>query len=181
MSDFDKISKKVHKILPDAAVTEERGCIVLRGEADDWKSIVRAGEAAVNKKKYLGVINDIKLRGFSEEKEEPPFRDRALDGLRPDVLVIGGGITGCSALRELSRKSLDLLLVEKGPDVASGASKANGGVVHVGINFSASSQKHHYNQIGNAVYRQLSEELDVPFEQKGQVMLCCDKWERLPV
>lgn len=50
MSDFDKICKKVHKILPDAAVTEERGCIVLRGEADDWKSIVRAGEAAVNKK-----------------------------------------------------------------------------------------------------------------------------------
>lgn len=181
MSDFDKICKKVHKILPDASVTEERGCIVLRGEADDWKSIVRAGEAAVNKKKYLGVINDIKLRGFSEEKEEPPFRDLALDGLRPDVLVIGGGITGCSALRELSRKSLDLLLVEKGPDVASGASKANGGVVHVGINFSASSQKHHYNQIGNAMYRQLSEELDVPFEQKGQVMLCCDKWERLPV
>lgn len=50
----------------------------------------------------------------------------------------------------------------------------------MGINFSASSQKHHYNQIGNAMYRQLSEELDVPFEQKGQVMLCCDKWERLP-
>ena len=51
MSDFDKICKKVHKILPDAAVTEERGCIVLRGEADDWRSIVKAGEAAVDNKK----------------------------------------------------------------------------------------------------------------------------------
>ena len=57
-------------------------------------------------------------------------------------------IEGKNAVSELlkSGKDVDVLLVEKGPDVASGASKANGGVVHVGINFSASSQKHHYNQ-----------------------------------
>ena len=178
---FKGICKKIHKLSPDISVSEEKGCIVLRGHASDWKTIVKAGHAAVDKKKYLGVINDIILDGFEERSPAPPMRDDALDGLKPDVLIIGGGITGCSALRELSRWNLNCILVEKGSDVASGASKANGGVVHVGINFPKDSNKHHYNQIGNAMYGRLSEELDVPFEQKGQVMLCCHKWERIIV
>lgn len=178
---FKGICKKIHKLSPDISVSEEKGCIVLRGHASDWKTIVKAGHAAVDKKKYLGVINDIILDGFEERSPAPPMRDVALDGLKPDVLIIGGGITGCSALRELSRWNLNCILVEKGSDVASGASKANGGVVHVGINFPKDSNKHHYNQIGNAMYGRLSEELDVPFEQKGQVMLCCHKWERIIV
>lgn len=187
MSKLEKIQKKIRD-LPggsDITVTEERGCIVLRGQADHWSTVVKAGQLAVDKKRYLGVINDIRLKGFDYEaaaaKGMPSVHDSLLEGASPDVLIIGGGITGCSAARELSRQELSVLLVEKGSDVASGASKANGGVVHVGINFGKHSQKHHYNQLGNAMYRQLSEELDVPLEQKGQVMLCCDKWERIPV
>ena len=178
---FNGICRKIHKLSPGIEVSEEKGCIVLRGHVSDWKTAVKAGHIASGKKKYLGVINDITLDGFEEKPPEPPFCDLSLDGLSPDVLVIGGGITGCSALRELMRWDIDALLVEKGPDVASGASKANGGVVHVGINFPKTSQKHHYNQIGNAMYGRLAEELDVPFEQKGQFMLCCHKWERLLV
>ena len=143
---FKGICQKIHKLSPDISVSEEKGCIVLRGHASDWKTIVKAGHAAVDKKKYLGVINDIILDGFEERSPAPPMRDDALDGLKPDVLIIGGGITGCRALRELSRWNLNCILVEKGSDVASGASKANGGVVHVGINFPKDSNKHHYNQ-----------------------------------
>lgn len=181
MSDFKKICKKIRELSPDIDVTEEKGCIVLRGQVDDWKTAVKAGQLAVDKKKYLGVINDIKLKDFVPSPESNLPEDSSLDGQRPDVLIIGGGITGCAAARELSRFSLDVLVCEKGADVASGASKANGGVVHVGINFSASSQKHHYNLIGNQMYEELSRKMDVPFERKGQVMLCCRKWERIPV
>lgn len=181
MGEFDKICKKIKKLSPNIEISEEKGCIVLRGQVDDWKTAVKAGQLAVNKKKYLGVINDIKLKGFVPSPESMLPEDSSLDGQRPDVLVIGGGITGCAAARELSRYKLDVLVCEKGADVASGASKANGGVVHVGINFSASSQKHHYNLIGNQMYEELSRKLDVPFERKGQVMLCCKKWERIPV
>lgn len=181
MSDFKKICKKIRELSPDIDVTEEKGCIVLRGQVDDWKTAVKAGQLAVDKKKYLGVINDIKLKDFVPSPESNLPEDSSLDGQRPDVLIIGGGITGCAAARELSRFNLDVLVCEKGADVASGASKANGGVVHVGINFSASSQKHHYNLIGNQMYEELSRKMDVPFERKGQVMLCCKKWERIPV
>jgi len=181
MSNYKRICKKIAQLSPDIEVTEERGCIVLRGEVDDWATAVKAGQAAVDKKKYLGVINDIKTKGFIPRPHLPEMQDSSLDGLSPDVLIVGGGITGCSIARELSRYKLSTLLVEKGSDVAVGASGANGGVVHVGINFSKNSQKHYYNIRGNRMYAALSKQLDVPFEQKGQVMLCCKPWERIPV
>lgn len=35
-------------------------------------------------------------------------------GRRPDVLIIGGGISGVSIARELARKQLDILVVDQG-------------------------------------------------------------------
>lgn len=181
MKHFTEIKKKIEALSPDIHVSEERGCIVLRGEVQNWETVIKAGRMAVNKKYSNGVVNDLQLAGFQQTRWVPGDEDQSLDGTRPDVLIVGGGITGCAAARELARWKLDVLLVEKGPDVAFGASRANGGVVHVGINFPKKSQKHHYNQIGNAMYQELSTQLDVPFEQKGQVMLCCRPWEQIPV
>lgn len=181
MKHFTEIKKEIEALSPDIHVSEERGCIVLRGEVQNWETVIKAGRMAVNKKYSNGVVNDLQLAGFQQTRWVPGDEDQSLDGTRPDVLIIGGGITGCAAARELSRWKLDVLLVEKGSDVAFGASRANGGVVHVGINFPKKSQKHHYNQIGNAMYQELSKQLDVPFEQKGQVMLCCRPWEQIPV
>ena len=181
MSKFKNICNDISKLSPNIHVTEERGCIVLRGEVDDWNIAVKAGQRAVDKKRYLGVINDIHLKGFQQKPRLPKLADTSLDGRKPDVLIIGGGITGCAAARELSKWNLDTVLVEKGPDVASGASRANGGVVHVGINFPKKSQKHYYNSRGNRMYGELCKQLNVPFEQKGQVMLIAKPWEKLIV
>ncbi len=181
MSKYKKICKAIANLSPDIKASEEKGCIVLRGEADDWETVVKAGQLAVDKKRYLGVINDIRLKGFVSKPRLPSETDKSLDGEKPDVLIIGGGITGCAIARELSKFSLNTILAEKGPDVAYGASRANGGVIHVGINFSKHSQKHYYNLRGNRMYAELSRQLDVPFEQKGQVLLCCRRWERVLV
>ena len=181
MKHFTEIKKEIEALSPDIHVSEERGCIVLRGEVQNWETVIKAGRMAVNKKYSNGVVNDLQLAGFQQTRWVPGDEDQSLDDTRPDVLIVGGGITGCAAARELARWKLDVLLVEKGADVAFGASRANGGVVHVGINFPKKSQKHHYNQIGNAMYQELSTQLDVPFEQKGQVMLCCRPWEQIPV
>ncbi len=181
MSSYRKICKKIAQLSPDIQVTEERGCIVLNGEVDSWATVVKAGQLAVDKKRYLGVINDIRLRGFVPQPRLPVLQDKSLEGERPDVLIIGGGITGCAIARELSRWNLDTIIVEKGPDVAFGASSANGGVIHVGINFSKHSQKLHYNLRGNRMYPELARQLEVPFEQNGQFLLCCKPWERLVV
>lgn len=181
MSKFKRICESIRKLSPDIEVREEHGCIVLRGEVENYETIVKAGQLAVDKKRYYGVVNDIKLKGFEAKPHLPNTSDDRLDSRKPDILIIGGGITGCAAARELSKWKLDIMLVEKGPDVASGASCANGGVVHVGVNFSKKSQKHHYNNRGNSLYGQLCQQLDVPFEQKGQVMLICKPWEKMLV
>lgn len=103
MSKLEKIRKKI-QALPEGdamEVTEERGCIVLRGTVKEWNTAVKAGQLAVDQKRYLGVINDIRLEGFDYEaaaaKGKPSLHDDLLEGASPDVLIIGGGITGCSA------------------------------------------------------------------------------------
>jgi glycine/D-amino acid oxidase-like deaminating enzyme len=42
-----------------------------------------------------------------------------------DVLVIGGGVVGCSVLAELTKHGYRCLLVEKEPELLSGASSGN--------------------------------------------------------
>lgn len=111
---INAIRKKVHKIAPTVNVEEYRGCVRLTGELDDWDSIYRCGVAAVSKRS-LGVLNDIKLKGFSEKVKVPSVNDSAIDGATPDVLVIGGGITGCAIARELSKLDISVMLVEKPP------------------------------------------------------------------
>lgn len=179
MSSLKKLRKELAALDPSFRAEPDRGCILLTGESDDWQKIVKAGKLAVDKKKYLGVVNRIKLKGFVQKTPEPVVRDLALDGRAPDVLVIGGGIVGCAAARELSAYKLDVMLAERGYDVALGGSSRNGGVVHVGINYSPRAQKHIYNNRGNAMYAELCRDLGVPFEQKGQVLLIGKRWEKI--
>lgn len=179
MSQFEKVKKSIHALSPSIEVYEERGCIVLKGEVDDWNIAVKAGRIAVNRKKYYGVINDITLKGFVQKVKLPSESDKLYDGAKPDVLIVGGGLIGCATARELSKYKLDVMVVEKGADVAAGQSSRNGGAVHVGINYSPTSQKHIYNHEGNAMYTQLAHDLDVPFERTGHLMLIGAKWEKL--
>ncbi len=174
---LDRLQRELRKLHPGITASEKNGCVLLEGEVDDCATIYTAGKLAVDKERYLGVLNDIVLRGFTQEVVLPDVEDDLLDGTTCDVLVIGGGVTGCAIARELRRHQLDVLLVEKGPDVASGQSSRNGGVVHVGVNFSKGSQKLSYCVRGNAMYRKLSHDLHVPYENKGQVTFARTKAE----
>ena len=176
---LDRLQRELRKLDSGITASEKDGCVLLEGEVDDYATIYAAGKLAVDKERYLGVLNDIVLRGFTQEVVLPDVEDDLLEGTTCDVLVIGGGVTGCASARELRRHQLDVLLVEKGPDVASGQSSRNGGVVHVGVNFSKGSQKLSYCVRGNAMYRKLSHDLHVPYENKGQVTFARTKAEML--
>ena len=170
MKEFAKIERAVHAIAPSVNVSIENNCVVLRGELDNWDDVVKCGRAAVSKK-YLGVINDITLRGFEQKVRLPKINDKLYDGRKPDVLIVGGGISGATIAHELSKWQLDVMLVEKGYDVAVGATSRNDGCVHVGIDLTPKLVKHDYLIKGNAMYDELCDDMDVKFERTGPAAL----------
>ena len=95
-----------------------------------------------------------------------------------DIIIIGGGVCGCAIARELSRYKADVLLLERGNDVSVGTTKANSGIVHGGHDARPGSKKAHYNILGNAMFDELSQELEFPFRRNGSLVLCFDEADK---
>ena len=100
-----------------------------------------------------------------------------MNGMDYDVIVLGGGVTGCAAARELARYQLKCCLMEREEDVCSGTSKANSAIVHAGYDAVPGSRKARFNVEGNAMMGPLSEELDFEFQRNGSMVLCFSKDE----
>ncbi len=164
-----KLQKRLDEKFPGIKVREEDGCRFVTGELDDWDKIVKACSMCVSKDKNVHVVNDIVFTGNTDAPMRVPAQtDTTLDGKRPDVLVIGGGISGATILRELSRWNVDALLVEKEADLAMHASGRNDGEIHPGVDLAKGSLKQHYVLLGNQMFPALSDALDVPFDRCGQ-------------
>lgn len=170
------INRRLKERFSGAVTAEEKdGAIVLTGELDTWKDTLEACFMAATKYSTTHVVNDIHCREVKPQKMRlPKLSDSALEGRRPDVMIIGGGISGASIARELSKWKLDILLVEKESDLALQASGRNDGQVHPGVDLSKGSKKHYYIRKGNAMYDQVCKELDVPFHRTGQYVCFSD-------
>ena len=86
-----------------------------------------------------------------------------------DIVIVGAGITGCAIARQLARFELSLAVVEAGNDIALGATKANGGMVHAGFDPAPGTVKASVNARGCALYSQWSEELGFEFKRPGSL------------
>ena len=183
MANIKRIQRKLDKKYGgkvQAALEDD--IIRLTGELADWSDVYEACAMAATKRSNVHVVNDIKFTGA----EVPPMRvpsltDNAVDGKTPDVLVIGGGISGCAIARELSKWDMSVMLIEKNPDFAMGASGANDGEVHVGFDLGKGSLKQKYVLLGNKLYDKLCADLDVPFRREGQYVLFTQWYLFLPV
>jgi len=91
-----------------------------------------------------------------------------------DVVIIGAGVVGCAAARYLSRYKLDVVVLEKGADVAVGATKANSGILHSGYDCHPGTLKAALNIEGLAMYPQLARDLDIPYRINGSLVVCFD-------
>ena len=165
-----KLNQKLERYFPGrVSVKVEDDCIRVSGQLDNWEDIVRACSMCVSKDKRLHVVNDIKLMGTNiPVMRIPKETSKELEGMKPDVLIIGGGISGASIARELSKWNLNILLVDKESDLAMQASGRNDGEVHPGVDLNRGSLKQHYVVRGNQIYDKICKELDVPFKRRGQ-------------
>lgn len=94
-----------------------------------------------------------------------------------DVVIVGGGVTGCSIARELSRYKLDITLIEKEDDVAEGTSKANSAIIHAGFDATPGTWKAKLNVKGSMLFPHLCHELDVPFKLNGSLVVAVGEEE----
>lgn len=157
---------------------EWHASIVLEGRLKTWDDAVAAGFMAAHRG-YKGVVNRIEVPGLSiPDTRKPLIEDDFLEGRRCDVLVIGGGVTGCAIARELSKWDISIILVDKEEDLAMHASSRNDGMVHPGIEPKPGSKKAYFNIKGNQLYGQAARELDFPFRRSGSIILFDKRWLR---
>lgn len=95
-----------------------------------------------------------------------------------DVAVIGAGVVGAAAARELSRYELSIVVLEKEEDVCSGTSKANSGIVHAGYDAKPGTNKAKFNVEGSRMMPELAKELDFEFQNNGSLVLCFEEEDR---
>ena len=88
-----------------------------------------------------------------------------------DAVVIGGGVLGCFAARNLCRWSLSTALVEAQADVCTGITRANSAIVYAGYDNKTGSLKAQMTVAGNAGFHRLCENLEVPFSRCGSLMV----------
>lgn len=171
MKNISSLKRKLEKISKDISFKIEEGVITLSGEVDNYEKVIEIGKLA-SKAKCGNVVNDITVPGLKEKPMRvPSLRDNALDGKEVDVLIIGAGIVGCTIARELSKKKLKTLVLDKEYDVAVRTSSRNDGMIHPGIDIHPGMKKAEYNARGNRMYPSLSEELGFPFRRINSYVL----------
>ena len=96
-----------------------------------------------------------------------------------DVVVVGAGIAGCTAARELARYDLSICVLEAGNDIACGATRANSAIVHAGFDPAPGTLKARFNVEGSKAYPRWCDELGVQFRRNGSMVLAFDDEGRL--
>jgi glycerol-3-phosphate dehydrogenase len=153
----------------------EDGVLKLTGDVTALEARLTAGfEGAKLRKKYRlrGVVNDVTVkRRSSVPMGLPSIKDTLLEGRRFDAVIIGGGIIGTAAARELARWNLSIAVLEKEEDLGLHASSRNDGMVHPGFAASPGTLKAAYNVRGNRLYTRAAEELGFTLQRPGSILL----------
>ena len=105
------------------------------------------------------------------------FNSRKDRKMRYDVAIIGAGVVGAMAARELSRYKLKVCLLEKENDVAMGASRANSGIIHGGYDPIPGTMKAKMNTAGVPLLYEAARDLNVHYKNNGSFVCAFDAGE----
>lgn len=90
---------------------------------------------------------------------------------RFDVLIVGGGLLGCFAARELGRFKLNTVLIEAREDVCTGISRANTAIVYSAYDTAPNTIKTDMCLRANRSFHTLCAQLGVGFKRCGSLMI----------
>ena len=84
-----------------------------------------------------------------------------------EYLVIGAGVVGANIFSLLARQGKSVAMIDTALDVATGASKANSGLVHAGFDAKPNTLKARLNVLGNKMYPSEAKRLGLPIKKTG--------------
>jgi glycerol-3-phosphate dehydrogenase len=87
-----------------------------------------------------------------------------------DVAVIGAGVVGCAVVRRFALAGAKVVLLEKGSDILSGASKANSAILHTGFDAPKNSLELALVQAGRREYLDIHASLNLPLVETGALV-----------
>ena len=87
-----------------------------------------------------------------------------------DVAIIGAGVVGCATARAFAMAGASVIVIEKSPDILSGASKANSAILHTGFDAPRSSLELAMVRAGREEYLSIRSSLNLPIVETGALV-----------
>lgn len=96
---------------------------------------------------------------------------------RFDIAVIGGGVVGLAILRRFAIAGLKCVLLERGSDILSGASKGNSALLHTGFDAPPKSLELRCMNAGYAEYLRIRQKLNLPLIESSALVVAWNETE----
>jgi L-2-hydroxyglutarate oxidase LhgO len=94
-----------------------------------------------------------------------------------NVVIIGGGVVGCSIAAEVAQQHEDVFLLEALPRLGLGASTRNSGVIHAGLYYPPGSLKARHCVAGNRLTYEFCAAHGVPHRRTGKLVVAAQPEE----
>jgi len=88
-----------------------------------------------------------------------------------DVVIFGAGVVGAAIARELSRYELNTTLLEAGPDIGAGTSKANTALLHVGFDAKPGTLEARLVRRGHELLSAYAHKAGIPLARTGALLV----------
>lgn len=96
---------------------------------------------------------------------------------RVDCVVIGAGVVGLAAARQMALTGRDVLILEAADAIGSGISSRNSEVIHAGMYYPKDSLKARVCVEGNRLLRRYAEDRGVAFQMVGKLIVATNAEE----
>lgn len=91
-------------------------------------------------------------------------------GTAYDVAIVGAGVVGCAVARRFALAGAHVVVIEKGADILSGASKANSAILHTGFDAPPGSLEQQLVHAGREEYLRIHRALNLPLVKTGALV-----------
>ena len=95
-----------------------------------------------------------------------------------DVAIVGAGAVGCAVARELAGRGARCAVLEAGPDVGAGTSKANTAILHTGFDAKPGTEESRLVSRGYELLGAYAAEVGIPVERLGALMVAWSAEQR---